>query len=131
MDDTIKVFLMDFVNLMQVCYGKGYKLKEVCDDVEGLTILEGPIIKVVAFLIRNRDYDYSKTDIAKGAGVSKTTLFKIWNILEELGLVVETRKVGRAKMYKLNEDNPIVQKFIELDNAISKYSKKLVDVKAK
>jgi len=100
--------------------------------VEGLTILEGPIIKVVAFLIRNRDYDYSKTDIAKGAGVSKTTLFKIWNTLEKLGLVVETRKVGRARMYKLNEDNPIVQKFIELDNAISEYyAKKFTEITVK
>jgi len=101
--------------------------------VDGLTVVGGdsPIIRVVAFLIRNREYDHSKTDIAKGAGVSKTTLFKIWKTLEELEIVVETRRVGRARMYKLNEGNPIVQKFIELDHAISEYSKKLINVKAK
>ena len=100
--------------------------------MDGLTLVggESPIIRVVAFLIRNREYDHSKTDIAKGAGISKTTLFKIWKTLENLGIVVETRRVGRAKMYKLNENSPIVQKFIELDNAISEYSKKLVEVKA-
>lgn len=30
----------------------------------------------------------------------------------------ETRKVGRAKMYKIDLRNPVVRKFIELDDAI-------------
>ena len=82
---------------------------------------ESPTIKVIAFLIKNGEYDHSKTDIAKGAGISRTTLFKIWSTLEKLDIVRETRNVGKAKMYKLNENNPIVQKFIELDSVISEY----------
>ena len=35
--------------------------------------------------------------------------------------MVETRRIGRAKMYRLNKKNPIIQKLIELDNAISEY----------
>ena len=66
----------------------------------------------------NKAYDYSKTDIAKGAGISRTTLFSVWENLEKNSLVIETREVGRAKMYKLNLKNPVVRKFIELDNAI-------------
>jgi len=82
---------------------------------------ENPIVRVIDFLIDNEAFDYSKTEIAKGAGVSRTTLQKIWSTLEDLGIVVETRRVGRAKMYRLNKDNPIVRKFIELDNALSEY----------
>ncbi len=82
---------------------------------------DNPIIRVINFLIDNEALDYSKTEIAKGAGISRTTLLKIWKTLEELGIVVETRRVGRAKMYKLNKNNPIVRKFIELDNVISEY----------
>lgn len=88
----------------------------------GLGVVGGdsPTIRVIEFLIRNRNYDYSKADISRGARVSKPTLFKVWKTLEELGIVVETRKVGKARMYKLNEENPIVKKFIELDEVISR-----------
>ena len=93
---------------------------------------DNPIIRVIDFLIDNEVFDYSKTEISKGAGISRTTLLKIWKTLEELGIVVETRKVGRAKMYKLNKKNPIVQKFIELDNAISEYyARKFAEIPAK
>ena len=93
------------------------------DETLFLKILgrDNPIIRIIDFLIDNEAFDYSKTEIAKGARISRTTLHKVWKILEDLGIVVETRKVGRAKMYKLNKNNPIVQKFIELDNAISEY----------
>ena len=88
---------------------------------------DNSIIRVIDFLLDNEAFDYSKTDIAKGAGISRTTLLKIWKTLEDFGIVIETRKVGRAKMYKLNKNNPIVQKFIELDNAISEYYAKKLD----
>ncbi len=90
---------------------------------------DNSIIRVIDFLLDNEAFDYSKTDIAKGAGISRTTLLKIWKTLEDFGIVIETRKVGRAKMYKLNKNNPIVQKFIELDNAISEYyAKKFTEI---
>ena len=66
-------------------------------------------------------FDYSKTDIAEGIGLSRATLFKSWPKLEELDLIIATRTVGRAKMYKLNKQNPIIKKLMELDDAISEY----------
>ncbi len=80
--------------------------------------IKSPVLRILDFLMDNKAYDYSKTDIAKGAGISRTTLSSAWETLEKNGLVKETREVGRAKMYKLNLDSPVVRKFIELDNAI-------------
>jgi len=80
--------------------------------------IKSPALRILDFLMDNKAYDYSKTDIAKGAGISRTTLSSTWEHLEKNGLVSETRVVGRAKMYKLNLKSPVVQKFIELDNAI-------------
>jgi len=39
----------------------------------------------------------------------------------ESGIVVKTRQIGRATLYKLNLKNPIVQELIRLDNKIIKY----------
>lgn len=80
---------------------------------------KNPVLKVLDFFIDNEAFDHSKTDIARGAGIGRATLFNIWHILEKKGIVIETREIGRAKMYKLNKSNPIVKKFMELDDAIS------------
>ena len=93
--------------------------------------IKSPALRILDFLMNNKAYDYSKTDIAKGAGISRTTLFSVWASLEKNGLVIETREVGRAKMYKLNLKNPVVRKFIELDNAIcDQYASQLAEQEA-
>lgn len=80
--------------------------------------IKSPTLRILDFLMDNKAYDYSKTDIAKGAGISRTTLFSVWENLEKNGWVIETREVGRAKMFKLDLKHRVVKKFIELDNAI-------------
>lgn len=86
-----------------------------------LKVLGGkdPTLKILDFLIDNIGFDYSKTEIASGAGISRTTLFSVWDGLERNELVAFTRNVGRAKMYRLNMGNEVAKKLIELDRAIS------------
>ena len=72
-----------------------------------------PILRVMDFLVVNEDFDYSMTDIADLSGVGYATLKLFWGTLEENGVVVNTRSVGRAKMYRINHTNPVVRKFRE------------------
>lgn len=72
---------------------------------------DSPILKVLDFLIVNEDFDYSMTDIASLSGVGYSTLKLFWNKLEKSTIVMQTRTVGKAKMYRLNFANPIVKKF--------------------
>jgi hypothetical protein len=83
--------------------------------------IKSPMLKVLDFLMDNESFDYSKTDIADGTELSRATLFKVWPKLEALELIMATRTVGKAKMYRLNKKNPIVKKLMELDDAISEY----------
>lgn len=73
-----------------------------------------PKIKVLEFLIEGRELDYSISDIAEGAGIGRTTLFRIWNDFVELRIVKHTRDIGNAKLYKLNLSNPFVKKMAGL-----------------
>jgi len=52
-------------------------------------------------------------DIARYSDVGYTTLKEIWKDFREKNTVVETRIVGKAKMYKLNLKNTVVNKFID------------------
>ncbi|HLC67052.1 MAG TPA: hypothetical protein VJK52_05425 [Candidatus Nanoarchaeia archaeon] len=81
-----------------------------------------PLIRVLDFLIESRMFDYPLTEIAKNAEVNFATLKKIWKQLEKNVIVIQTRKIGKAKLYKLDEENPAVQKLIELDRALSKHA---------
>ena len=72
---------------------------------------DSPILRVLDFLVVNEEFDYSMTDIAKLSGVGYATLKLFWQKLEEEGVITNTRTVGKAKMYKINADNPVMKKF--------------------
>ena len=74
--------------------------------------------RLLDFLITGRNFDYTLTDLARKAGVSWTTLNRVFPKLVEHNIVVIVRQVGMAKLYKLNMDNMLVLKMIELYNAV-------------
>ncbi len=74
---------------------------------------DSPINKILDFLVVYDQFDYSLTDIAKNSGVSYSTIQLIWNDLEKCGIVTQNRIVGKAKMYKINKENPVVKAFIK------------------
>ena len=82
------------------------------------TFDNSPKIKVLEFLIEGRELDYSISDIAEGAGIGRTTLFRIWNDFIELGIVKHTRDIGNAKLFKLNLSNPFVKKIVDLFDSL-------------
>ncbi|HLG23335.1 MAG TPA: hypothetical protein VI564_00215 [Candidatus Nanoarchaeia archaeon] len=69
--------------------------------------------RVWSFLIVHSEYDYSMKEIARHSKVGYTTLKVLWKDFRQKKTVIETRTVGRAKMYKLNLKNPVVGKFID------------------
>ncbi|MBI2660270.1 hypothetical protein HYX07_03860 [Candidatus Woesearchaeota archaeon] len=75
------------------------------------TFGDSPTLRVLDFLIVNEDFDYSMTDIASLSGVGYSTLKLFWSRLEKNNIVIQTRTVGKAKMYKLNLTNPVIKKF--------------------
>ena len=74
---------------------------------------DSPKNRIWSFLIVHSEYDYSMKDIAKNSGVSYTTLKSVWKVYVKAGIVKQTRTIGKAKMFKLNRDNIVVEKFID------------------
>ncbi len=79
---------------------------------------EMPLFKIIDFLLENKGMDFSKLDIAKGAEISRASLFNYWNEIEKHGIVKVTRRFGKTKLYILNAKNPVSQKIIELEKAL-------------
>ncbi|MFH1376777.1 MAG: hypothetical protein ABIH25_04020 [Candidatus Woesearchaeota archaeon] len=92
---------------------------------------ENPLFEIIDFLIENKGMDVTKKDIIEGASISRASLFKYWNQIEEQEIVKITRQFGKTKLYTLNSGNPIVKKLLELESiliekALNKH--KLVEV---
>ena len=82
------------------------------------TMGDYPLLRVLDFLMWSRDFDYPLTEIATNSHVNFITFKKLWPRLEKEKIVKKTRKLGRSLLYRINEENPIVQKLIEFNNAI-------------
>lgn len=78
---------------------------------------DSPTMRVLQHLIEGRDFDYTLTDLVD-AGVSWGTLHVIFPKLLQHGIVVKVREVGRAKLYKINKENIVAKKMIELYNSL-------------
>src|SRR3989344_5906186 len=91
---------------------------------------DSPTIRVLDYLLTERELDFSITDIAKNAGIGRSTLYRIWDYLIKNKIIVPTRIIGKAKLYKLNKDNIIIKKLIDIDdtlilNDLKKHSEKM------
>lgn len=75
-----------------------------------------PTIRVLDYLLTERDLDFSITDIAKNAGIGRSTLYRIWDNLIKSEIIMPTRIIGKAKLYKLNKNNIKIKKLIEIDD---------------
>ena len=73
-----------------------------------------PIIQVLDFLIVHKYWDYSLKDISEATGVSFRTLQRLIPRLVKEGIVVKTRKEGKAELYIINFESPTVKKLDEL-----------------
>ncbi len=75
------------------------------------TFGDSPKLKVMDFLIVSGSLDYSMKEIAEKSGVGYSTLRLFWKELVKSKIVIHTRDIGKAKLFKLNIKNPVVKKF--------------------
>ncbi|NVM38034.1 MAG: winged helix-turn-helix transcriptional regulator [Candidatus Lokiarchaeota archaeon] len=81
---------------------------------------DSPQTKILDFLADHPDYDYSISEIAKQAQVSRPTVYKVKDILLKKKLIIQTREQGNSPLYKLNLDNKLVQVILKFDFEIAK-----------
>ncbi|MEW5896413.1 MAG: hypothetical protein AB1668_01865 [Nanoarchaeota archaeon] len=75
---------------------------------------DSPMIKVMDYLITERELDFSITDMAENAGIGRATLYRIWDDLIKNKIILHTRDIGKAKLFKLNTENTKIKKLIEI-----------------
>ena len=79
---------------------------------------DSPTIKILDFLLTERELDFSISDMARNAGIGRATLYRIWEQLIKNEIITPTRILGKSKLYKLNARNPKIKKLMEIDDML-------------
>ena len=72
------------------------------------------MIKVLDYLLTERELDFSITDIAENSGIGRATLYRMWGSLIKNEIILHTRDIGKAKLFRLNIGNTKIKKLIEI-----------------
>ena len=77
-------------------------------------VLSQQMIRLLNFLAElvGSDYEYSKTELAAGAGIGYPSLFRLWPLIEKFDLLIPTRSFGRIQLYKVNSNSPVLHKYL-------------------
>ena len=86
------------------------------------TLGSSPVTKVLNFMLTYREFDYSKKEIAENAGVSYNTLNSIWSQLLTNEIVINTRRVGKQDMFRLNTANKFVVELMKFFDSVLRES---------
>lgn len=75
---------------------------------------DSPKIRVLDYLLTERDLDFSITDMADNSRIGRATLYRIWDTLIKNEIIVHTRVIGKARLFKLNTSSPKIRKLMEI-----------------
>ena len=74
--------------------------------------------RVLDYILTERELEFSKADCLRNISVSRASLYKVWKRLEKNEMLLFSRNIGNVQLYALNKGNPIVKKFIEIDDLL-------------
>ncbi len=83
------------------------------------TLGDSPKLRIIDFFLDNPLFDFTKKEVIEALGMSKQTFYKYFPDLEKYEIVIVSRRIGRAKLYRINLKHPLVEMLREYEKKIS------------
>lgn len=80
-----------------------------------------PFIRVMDFFLTFGDFDYPISQIAEETQTKWETVENVIKLLIKKGVIKETRKLGKARLYMLNKENDLTKLLLKIDMRISDF----------
>jgi DNA-binding MarR family transcriptional regulator len=73
--------------------------------------------KIIGAFVSERGHDVSVSEVARLAGVARSTVYNHLDTLEQLGIIKHTRDIegGHSSLYQFNEDSQIGELIYKLE----------------
>lgn len=78
-----------------------------------------PKTKILDYFLDFPTNDFTKKEIIEALGMSKQTFYKYFDDLEQYGLLKVNRAIGKAKLYKIDLENPMVKTIKDFEEKMS------------
>lgn len=98
--------------------GELYSKKEF-ESILIKTLGDSPKLRIIDFFLDNPLSDFTKKEVIEALGMSKQTFYKYFPDLERYKIVEVSRKIGRAKLYKINLNHPLIEMLREYEKKMS------------
>jgi DNA-binding transcriptional ArsR family regulator len=83
------------------------------------TLGDSPKLRIVDFFLDNPLLDFTKKEVIEALGMSKQTFYKYFPELEEYGIVDVSRRIGKAKLYRINQNHPLASMLRDYEKKVS------------
>ncbi len=68
-----------------------------------------PQTRIMDLFLDNPLFEFSRPEVIQSLGMAKVTLYNVFPSIVNSGMVINTRKVGNAELFKLNTDSEDVR----------------------
>ncbi|MGC9517442.1 MAG: hypothetical protein ACP5C3_07085 [Methanomicrobiales archaeon] len=78
-----------------------------------------PQVKLIDYLVAHPWEEFSKTQLAEGAQITRPTVYKLLDKLILKKLVIKTKKVGNIQLYQTNSKSSIIKYISSLQGLLA------------
>ena len=68
-----------------------------------------PQTRIIDMFLDNPFFDLSRMEMVEALGMAKVTMYKTIPMIEDSGVIVPSRKIGKTQLYRLNRDSAAVK----------------------
>ena len=94
------------------------------EEPESTTVLVevfggSPEVRLLDFFMDHPLNDYMQKEIAENTGMNKRTIGRALESLATNHIIKVTRTIGKARLYRLDSENPVVQDIRRIERRLS------------
>lgn len=72
-------------------------------------------VRIIAAFLSEKDRDINVSDVARLAGIARSTVYEHLEDLVDHGIITPTRKISGSQLYQLNTDSDIVKMIAQIE----------------
>nr|WP_319372362.1 winged helix-turn-helix domain-containing protein [uncultured Methanobacterium sp.] len=76
-------------------------------------------VKLIDFLVAHPWSEFSKTELAEGAQITRPTVYKLLDKLLGENIIIKTKKVGNIQLYQTNRNSPVIKHISSLQELLA------------
>jgi len=80
---------------------------------------KSPQTRIIDLFLDNPFFEFTRLEMVEALGMAKITMYNTLPLIEQSGIIVPTRRIGRSQLYRLNGNSDTVKNLRKMIQDIS------------